>query len=442
MVLIIGVFVLTLPLSIPRLMGYEVYEVISGSMEPDIPVGSAIYVRSVDAAEVQVDEVIAFHEEDAVVAHRVVENRIDTSEFVTKGDANSAEDLNPVAYDELIGVVVLHVPLVGRAMTLYASNVGKVYLLLTLACGVMLNILADRLRRRRSQKLREEVERLRAEGMAVDEKVMAAVSAEEQRASRVGEWVRTVVMVGLALIFVGSGAVVAFVNWQYHLSDDTYNAAKRNYTQEVEAPAASDKPAVQIDFEELLRINPDVQGWIYCEGTDINYPVMRGETNDTYLRHDYRGEYNVRGSIFVDAENRPDFADANTIIYGHHMSSGTMFAMLEEWESQAYYEEHPYMWLLTPEQDYQIVLLSAKRVSAYSDLYEIHHEHDEGFNQFLAEVLAESDFTPVAGAEADQNSNYVLLTTCSYAFESARYIIFGKLVPVSSAGGVAIPASE
>ena len=151
MVLIIGVFVLTLPLSIPRLMGYEVYEVISGSMEPDIPVGSAIYVRSVDAADVQVDEVIAFHEEGAVVAHRVVENRIDTSEFVTKGDANSAEDLNPVAYDELIGVVALHVPLVGRAMTLYASNVGKVYLLLTLACGVMLNILADRLRRRRSR---------------------------------------------------------------------------------------------------------------------------------------------------------------------------------------------------------------------------------------------------------------------------------------------------
>ena len=256
---------------------------------------------------------------------------------------------------------------------------------------------------------------------------------------------RTVVMAVLALVFLGSGGVVAFVNWQYHLSDETYDAAKSSYvkgTKDEAAAKAGVIAPIEIDFKELLEVNPDIQGWIYCEGTDINYPVLQGETNDTYLRHDYRGDYNVRGSIFIDADNNPGFTDANTIVYGHHMSSGTMFAMLEDWSSQEYYDEHPYMWLLTPEQDYQIVLLSAKRVSAYSDLYEIHHEHDEGFNQFLAEVLAESDFTPVAGAEADQNSNYVLLTTCSYAFESARYIIFGKLVPVSSAGGVAIPASE
>ena len=72
---IVAVFALTLPLTIPRLMGYQVFSVISGSMEPAIPVGSVIYVREADASEVQVDEIIAFYDEGSVVAHRVVANR-------------------------------------------------------------------------------------------------------------------------------------------------------------------------------------------------------------------------------------------------------------------------------------------------------------------------------------------------------------------------------
>jgi sortase B len=442
---IVAVFALTLPLTIPRLMGYQVFSVISGSMEPAIPVGSVIYVREADASEVQVDEIIAFYDEGSVVAHRVVANRTSLGEFVTKGDANNTEDLFPIPYDALIGVVALHVPYVGRAMAIYASDVGKVYLMLTLACGVMLNILADRLRRNRSRRLRRDIERQLADGAQVDASTVAAAEREERRASHGGRWVRTVVMAVLALVFLGSGGVVAFVNWQYHLSDETYDAAKSSYvkgTKDEAAAKAGVIAPIEIDFKDLLEVNPDIQGWIYCEGTDINYPVLQGETNDTYLRHDYRGDYNVRGSIFIDADNNPGFTDANTIVYGHHMSSGTMFAMLEDWSSQEYYDEHPYMWLLTPEQDYQIVLLSAHHVSAHSDLYEIYHEHDANFEHFVTEIMSESDFVPVEEATFNADRNYVMLTTCAYVFDDARYIIFGKLVPVQSAGGVALPKSK
>ncbi len=443
--LIVAVFALTLPLSIPRLLGYEVFEVISGSMEPDIPVGSAIYVRAVDATDVQVDEVIAFHDADAVIAHRVVENRTTQSEFVTKGDANNTEDSDPISYEALIGVVALHVPLVGSAMTLYASNVGKIYLMLTLACGVMLNILGDRIKRLQSQRLRAQIEARLAKGDTVNNAQLQAAADAEARASRRGEWMLGTIMVVLALIFFGSGAVIAFVNYQYHLSDDTYNAAKSTYVGETDdelAARAGVIAPIKIDFKKLQEINPDVQGWLYCEGTDINYPVMQGETNDTYLRHDYHGDYNVRGSIFVDSENSPNFADANTIIYGHHMSSGTMFAMLEDWSDQAYYEEHPYLWLLTPTQDYRVVLVSAHHVNAYSGLYEILHDHDERFTQFLAEATANSDFVPVAGAEVDPQRNYVMLSTCAYIFDDARYVVHGKLVPVNSAGGKVLTAAS
>ncbi|MDO5710063.1 MAG: signal peptidase I, partial [Coriobacteriales bacterium] len=193
--LIMAVFALTLPLSIPRLLGYEVFEVISGSMEPDIPVGSAIYVRAVDATDVQVDEVIAFHDADAVIAHRVVENRTSQSEFVTKGDANNTEDSDPISYEALIGVVALHVPLVGSAMTLYASNVGKIYLMLTLACGVMLNILGDRIKRLQSQRLRAQIEARLAKGDTVNNAQLQAAADSEARTSRRGEWMLGTIMV-------------------------------------------------------------------------------------------------------------------------------------------------------------------------------------------------------------------------------------------------------
>ena len=146
--LLLLVIVFCLPLTLPSLMGYEVYEVVSGSMEPEIPVGSAIYVKAAAPEEIGEEEVIAFWSGSSVVTHRVVENRLAEREFVTKGDANAAEDLRAVPYGELIGRVVRHFPKAGRLMALYTGSVGKVCLILLAACGCMLNMLAGSLRRR------------------------------------------------------------------------------------------------------------------------------------------------------------------------------------------------------------------------------------------------------------------------------------------------------
>ena len=146
--LLLLVIVFCIPLTLPRLMGYEIYEVVSGSMEPEIPVGSVIYVKAAVPEDIGEEEVIAFWSGSSVVTHRVMKNRLAEREFVTKGDANVAEDLHAVPYTGLIGRVVWHFPKVGRLMALYTGNAGKACLLLLAACGCMLNMLAGRLRRR------------------------------------------------------------------------------------------------------------------------------------------------------------------------------------------------------------------------------------------------------------------------------------------------------
>lgn len=147
--ILISVIASCLPLTVPRLLGYEIYEVVSGSMEPEIPVGSVIYVVKAAPEEIAENEIIAFQSGNSVITHRVVENRLVEGEFITKGDANAKEDFKAASYQSLIGRVSLHIPVMGRLMTLYTSVIGKAYAVCFAACGAMLNMLAGRLRRNR-----------------------------------------------------------------------------------------------------------------------------------------------------------------------------------------------------------------------------------------------------------------------------------------------------
>ena len=445
--LILGVFVLCLPITAPRIFGYEIYDVLSGSMEPEIPVGSVIYVQKVDPSEVEVDDVIAFYDGESVIAHRVVTNRTSLGEFVTKGDANEVEDFDPIPYDALIGRVELHLPMLGRAMALYASNVGKIYLLIAFACGIMLNLLAERLREQQSLQARLALQAQREAGAPAsgageeaaasmqDETPVAQDAAPPRR--RKSHLVRTIIMSVLAAIFVCSAGVVAYVYHGYGKVEQVYTEAAKSYTtkqQEKEEKGGSSAP-IQVDFDALRAQNPDIIGWIYCPDTVINYPVLHGKDNDQYLHHDYLGNYDFAGCIFIETTNRPDFSDAKTIVYGHHLLTELMFSCLENWQDQSFYNKHPVMWLLTPERDYQVVLVSGQHVSAYSDLYQTIVDHGEQMNNYVATAVAESDFVPIEGVQANPANNYVMLSTCAYVFDNARYVLHGMLVPLNSAGG-------
>lgn len=192
---------------------------------------------------------------------------------------------------------------------------------------------------------------------------------------------------------------------------------------------------IRVDFEKLQSLNSDIIGWIYCEGTVIDYPVLQGATNDTYLHTLYTGEEQPSGSIFVDAANLPGFLDNNTIIYGHNMKDESMFGTLEEWQDQEYFDAHPCMWLLTPEQDYRVDLFSACLVSARHDTYTIFRGTGPELTAYLQHAR---DISKVESAvETDPNGRYVLLSTCAYTvYDDARSVVHGLLVPVDSAGGV------
>ena len=145
--ILLSVIAFCLLMTGPRLMNYEVYHIVSGSMEPEIPVGSVIYVKQVAPEQLVKGDIIAFWSNESVIAHRVVENKMVEGTFTTKGDANAGEDMNDVPYDALVGQVAAHYPMLGALMEIYTGTIGKIYVIVYAACGVMLNMLAGRMRK-------------------------------------------------------------------------------------------------------------------------------------------------------------------------------------------------------------------------------------------------------------------------------------------------------
>lgn len=136
-VLVILVVVFAVFLMGSRLVGLQVYNVISGSMEPTYSVGDLLYVKTVDPDSVKVGDPITFVlNEDLVVAtHRVVSIDAENRRFITKGDANETEDASPVHFNNLVGVPVFVIPLLGYVSAYIQSPPG---MYVAIGLGVLL----------------------------------------------------------------------------------------------------------------------------------------------------------------------------------------------------------------------------------------------------------------------------------------------------------------
>ena len=183
-----------------------------------------------------------------------------------------------------------------------------------------------------------------------------------------------------------------------------------------------------IDFDELKKINDDCVAWIYIEDTDINYPIVQGSDNSYYLKHLIDGKWNSSGSIFMDSRVSADISDRHSIIYGHHMKNGTMFSRLTKYKEQEYFDAHPEGWLITPEDTYRIEFFAGYVANVKSVAWDLEFESDADFETWIKEAQKQSWFTsPFSPAVTDR---ILTLSTCSYEFDNARYVLHGIVCEV------------
>lgn len=186
--------------------------------------------------------------------------------------------------------------------------------------------------------------------------------------------------------------------------------------------------ASSMDFAELLDVNSDITGWLFCEGTAIDYPLLHADDNEYYLTRLYTKESNRMGSLFLDHRNTGLFTEQNTVIYGHNMRNGTMFHTLAEYKSQDFYDTHPTMILYTPAGDYTVELFSGTVEDGEIEFVEFEFANGDAFIAYVESFRARSTFT--SNVEISPGDRIVTLCTCSYEHTNARYTVMGRLVPL------------
>lgn len=193
--------------------------------------------------------------------------------------------------------------------------------------------------------------------------------------------------------------------------------------------AVEDDPVLEelrkTDLAALRENNPDVVGWIRVPDTKIDYPVVQGEDNDYYLKHTWQGNANSVGTIFMDVSSHPDLTDFNTLIYGHNMRSGSMFAALRNYGQQSYYDAHPYVYLLVDNGVFRFDIFSAYQAELDASAYGQSFRQRETREKFLGDAAEKSAIE--TGITPGIRDRILTLSTCSGMGYETRWVVHARL---------------
>ena len=177
---------------------------------------------------------------------------------------------------------------------------------------------------------------------------------------------RLAIIIILFLIIAISGYKIITILSDYH----DVTVANEEVREEYVKRAGTEEGLPEIDFEGLQAMNPDIIGWIFIPDTNVDFPILKGTSNDSYLYHNYKREYSFAGSIFMDVRCSADFTDLETMVYGHNMHNGDMFGRLKKYEDTDYLEGHKDVYILLPGNQYIHYLADVgKYVSVNDDIY-------------------------------------------------------------------------
>ena len=190
------------------------------------------------------------------------------------------------------------------------------------------------------------------------------------------------------------------------------------------------EPEILAEVQALMKTarNSDICGWLYCPDTVISYPVVQAEDNSFYLHRDIDLNYSSYGTLFTEAMSARDFDNDNSIIYGHHMKDGGMFALLVNYAKKDFYEKHPVFYLNTPEMNYRVEVFAAFLTDMYSDAYNNSFDSDEEMQAWLDAAKEQSAIE--TDVEVVPGDRVLTLSTCTYEYDTARYVVMGKMIPI------------
>lgn len=202
---------------------------------------------------------------------------------------------------------------------------------------------------------------------------------------------------------------------------------------------AEPEEEIPINFEELWETNPDVYAWIVIPGTDINYPILQHPTDDSYyLNHNLDGSTGRPACIYTESLNNKDFTDNNTVIYGHNMRNGTMFAQLHKFEDKDFFDEHREIIIYLPDKVLHYKIFAVHNYDDRHLLYSFDFSDKAVYKDYLESIFNIDDMNANIDTEmtVTENDKIITLATCVYKKPSLRFHVQAVLVEKGSQNGV------
>ena len=196
-------------------------------------------------------------------------------------------------------------------------------------------------------------------------------------------------------------------------------------------PEASESGEKSASFEDLLKVNSDIRAWISLDNTKIDYPVLQGRDNLSYINTDVYGNFALAGSIYLDSRCSGAFEDWYSLLYGHHMENSRMFGDLDLYKDRDFFEKNSAGRLVLADRSYRLEIFACMTVPASekavfsplqwkddaSGLIGFAEENAENLRGDAVETLREGGVSP----------RIIAMSTCSSEYTDARTVVLAVM---------------
>ena len=249
-----------------------------------------------------------------------------------------------------------------------------------------------------------------------------------------------------ALLFAAIVAIVVIVTGFLFFNPfggKTSNATKKaassgssSSTQAVKyEPSQEEKDYLKNRFDQLTSVNPEAIAYVYAPGTELDEPVVQTGDNATYLDKTFDGGNEpYMGTVFMDTDNKKDFSDRLTWLFGHARGSKVgdhrMFNDVNYYDKQDYFDQHPYVVIETPERKYYYEAMCLVIVPETTAFYRTSFEDDKDFTTQLKKVYEDGQ-TKNPNIKIKASDKYLVLSTCREEDETIRSNLYLRQIPDS-----------
>lgn len=237
----------------------------------------------------------------------------------------------------------------------------------------------------------------------------------------------------------------------YDLIWTPYSVKKQSQLFTTSVPddySREDISVVQDEYAKIKSRYKDFAGKLIIKGLEIDFPVVQGNDNSYYLKHNIDGEEDKHGTLFADYRNSLVRLNDNTIIYGHNMLDGTQFGMLNMYKSIDTYKACPVITFSTAHKNYKWKVFAAFLINTepkHDNGYVFNYlrtdfSTDDEFYDFYNEVMERSYF--ITDVEVTPEDKILTLSTCSLLLDDSRFVVMARLVRDGESENVDVSATR